>query len=154
MSQDDLHAAANADTPKEIQVPNTPWALAAWVLARFGVGGGVIMAVLYGINVVYADLKAEGQSKPQLMQQVIQLQTTSVQAIENRGKRKGGAVQPLNRKCRKGCASEPDFTHIPPIPWLPSDRKAGCAVHTKTGKTKNDIPRLPVEIRQAGSGGG
>lgn len=96
MSQDDLHQAAQADTPKEISIPNTPWALAAWVLARFGIGGGVIAAILYALNIVYGDMKAEAVKASAMTENVLRVQASTVEAINRISEKTGENTKSLD----------------------------------------------------------
>lgn len=59
MSQDELHAIAQADTPSQIQVPNTLQGLVVWAAARFGVGILVAAVFGYATSVVYKDMRSD-----------------------------------------------------------------------------------------------
>jgi hypothetical protein len=59
MSRDDLHSVANADTPRDIEIPNTWQGLIVWAVARFGVG--IFVAIVFGFATkeVYSDMRAD-----------------------------------------------------------------------------------------------
>lgn len=65
MSQDDIHSIADADTPEQVNIPQTWQALVVWAVARFGVGLVVAAVFGYSTTIVYQDLKA---SRDQLME--------------------------------------------------------------------------------------
>jgi len=52
-----LHAAAQADTPANVEVPPTPFGVAAWMVGKFGAGALMAAAAIYGLTIVYTDLK-------------------------------------------------------------------------------------------------
>lgn len=60
MSQDELHALAQGDTPETVQVPNTMAGLLAWGFMRFGTNVMIMMigvcALGYALNGIYTDL--------------------------------------------------------------------------------------------------
>lgn len=55
MSQDELHQAAQADTPHGVEVPNTPNGIILWLLGRFGVAVVFAASTFY----VYQDMRAD-----------------------------------------------------------------------------------------------
>jgi hypothetical protein len=65
MSKDEIHSIATADSPNEVQIPQTWQALIVWAFARFGVGLVVAAVFGYATTIVYQDLKA---SRDQLME--------------------------------------------------------------------------------------
>lgn len=54
---DMLHSAAQNDTPQEVDVPKSPYGLIIWAVGKFGGGALMAAAAIYGLNVVYTDLK-------------------------------------------------------------------------------------------------
>jgi uncharacterized protein involved in exopolysaccharide biosynthesis len=64
MSKEEIHSIADADTPKEVNIPQTWQALVVWAIARFGVGLVVAAVFGYSTTIVYNDLKA---SRDQLL---------------------------------------------------------------------------------------
>ena len=60
MSQDELHALAQGDTPQNVSVPNTLAGLLAWGFMRFGTNVMIMMigvcALGYALSGIYADL--------------------------------------------------------------------------------------------------
>jgi hypothetical protein len=65
MSREELHSIADADTPNEVNIPQTWQALVVWAIARFGVGLVVAAVFGYATTIVYQDLK---ESRDQLME--------------------------------------------------------------------------------------
>jgi hypothetical protein len=59
MSQDELHAIANRETPEPVEVPNTWQGLIVWALAKFGSGLVVAGVFGWGIVHVYSDMRAD-----------------------------------------------------------------------------------------------
>lgn len=59
MSQDELHSIAHADTPHDVEVPNTWQGLIVWAIARFGIG--ILVAGVFGFATkeIYADMRAD-----------------------------------------------------------------------------------------------
>ena len=57
MSREYLHAAAQADTPAAVQVPNSWPALVVWAVGKWGVGA-IFLALLIP---VYLDLKQSNE---------------------------------------------------------------------------------------------
>lgn len=55
MSRDELHAAAQADTPVNVNVPATGNGLILWLLGRFGVAVVFAASTFY----VYRDMRAD-----------------------------------------------------------------------------------------------
>lgn len=60
MSQDEIHAVAQLDTPRNVDVPNSLSGLLIWSFTRFGTSLTVtfigVAALTIGIKEVYADL--------------------------------------------------------------------------------------------------
>jgi hypothetical protein len=61
MSQDELHSIARADTPRDIEIPNTWQGLIVWAVARFGVGILVAAVFGYATTEVYSDMREDRQ---------------------------------------------------------------------------------------------
>ncbi len=59
MSQDELHSIARADTPHDVEVPNTWQGLVVWAIARFGIGILVAAVFGYATKEVYSDMRAD-----------------------------------------------------------------------------------------------
>jgi Flp pilus assembly protein TadB len=59
MSRDDLHSVANADTPRDVEIPNTWQGLIVWAIARFGVGILVAGVFGYATKEIYADMRSD-----------------------------------------------------------------------------------------------
>ena len=59
MSRDDLHSVASADTPRDIEIPNTWQGLIVWAIARFGIG--LLVAAVFGVATkeIYSDMRAD-----------------------------------------------------------------------------------------------
>ena len=55
MSKDELHDAANADTPAHVEIPATTNGLILWLLGRFGVAVVFAVSTFY----VYRDMRAD-----------------------------------------------------------------------------------------------
>ena len=55
MSQDELHQAAQLDTPSHVEIPNTPQGLPLWFLGRFGVAVVFAASTFY----VYQDMRSD-----------------------------------------------------------------------------------------------
>ena len=55
MSQDELHQAAQFDTPSHVEIPNTPQGLTLWLLGRFGVAVVFAASTFY----VYQDMRSD-----------------------------------------------------------------------------------------------
>lgn len=59
MSKDELHNIAQADTPRDVDIPATWQGIIVWAIARFGIGLLVAAVFAYGLGVVYADMRAD-----------------------------------------------------------------------------------------------
>lgn len=55
MSRDELHDAAQADTPAHVEIPNTTNGVILWMLGRFGVAVVFAASTFY----VYQDMRAD-----------------------------------------------------------------------------------------------
>jgi hypothetical protein len=55
MSQDELHNVAQADTPSNVEIPNTTNGLILWLLGRFGVAVVFAASTFY----VYQDMRSD-----------------------------------------------------------------------------------------------
>jgi len=64
VSKEEIHSIADADSPNEVNIPQTWQALVVWAIARFGVG--LVVAAVFGwaTTIVYNDLRT---SRDQLM---------------------------------------------------------------------------------------
>jgi hypothetical protein len=59
MSKDDLHNVASADSPRDVEIPNTWQGLIVWAVARFGVGMVVAGVFGYATKEIYSDMRAD-----------------------------------------------------------------------------------------------
>jgi len=59
MSQDEIHSIATADTPRDVEIPNTWQGLIVWAIARFGIGILVAAVFGYATKEVYSDMRAD-----------------------------------------------------------------------------------------------
>jgi hypothetical protein len=57
MSQDELHSIAAADSPRDVDIPNTWQGLIVWAIARFGVGILVAAVFGYATKEIYSDMR-------------------------------------------------------------------------------------------------
>lgn len=60
---DALHAMAQADTPANVEVPNTAFGFAGWLMAKLG--ANIVFAIVLGITakVLYDDNKAATEAR-------------------------------------------------------------------------------------------
>lgn len=94
MSQEELHALANRDTPEPIQVPNTWQGLVVWALARFGVGIAVAGVFGWGIVHVYADMRADRAQLLDAYKDAIQV----MQSVATKLEAQTDAIEDMNRR--------------------------------------------------------
>lgn len=83
MSQDEIHAIAQADTPANVQVPNTVAGLVVWGFTRFGTNLMLMMiacgVLIYGLQGIYADQRKDNG----VILDIVRTQTTSTEKLAN-----------------------------------------------------------------------
>ena len=81
MSKDDLHAAAQADTPPEVTVPASWRSLIVWAVGRFGVGIVLAIPAAYACVTVYGDMRNDRAELMAAYQQAIAVMEATKEQI-------------------------------------------------------------------------
>lgn len=61
MSRKTLHDVARADTPSQVDVPDSWSGLVVWAVGRFGIGLVVAVAAIYALREVYNDMRSQNR---------------------------------------------------------------------------------------------
>jgi len=72
---------ANADVPANVSVPASWAGLAMWVAGKWGIGIPIAGVFAWFLMTVYSDLRAEGNTKVEMVKGMMELQSANVQAI-------------------------------------------------------------------------
>jgi len=82
MSREELHDAAQADTPASVEIPNTTNGLILWLLGRFGVAVAFAAATYF----VYQDMRSDRKELFEAYRQNTEVIRDFKNTIENQGR--------------------------------------------------------------------